>query len=131
MTEQSRNLSILAFSACLVMLTSCTQDKQKLSSPEACASLELVLHRAEVSWPVANQRITTSSSEAIIDGFEDVAVQTQGDMRATLDAWIGGFRLVSPYLVANDFEGAKKAINDVQEEIILLANTNLATLCHW
>ncbi|MFB8370696.1 hypothetical protein ACFC25_15190 [Pseudarthrobacter sp. NPDC055928] len=89
------------------------------------------MDRASLSWPVANQPVSRESADLLLQGFEEVAARTDGDLRTTLDAWTDGFDFYAPYLVANDPEGAAAAANDVQEESLLLANTNLATFCHW
>lgn len=87
--------------------------------------------RTPLSWPVANNPVTRERASLLLEGFEEVAGRTDGDLRTTLDAWTSGFDFYAPYLVANDPQGAADAANDVQEESLVLANTNLATFCHW
>lgn len=123
---------------CLVLLTgragtttATTEAPPKLTTLEACYSLEVTMDRAGLEWPVADKPVTRQSADLVLQGFEKVAVRTDGDLRTTLDAWTSGFSFVAPYLVANDPQGAAAAANDVQQESLLLANTNLATFCHW
>jgi hypothetical protein len=130
-------LAATAAFACVVILAGCATPEggvnpaARLSVPEACSSLEGAMDQAGLPWPVANNPVTRESADRLLDGFEEVAARTDGDLRTTLDAWTSGFKFYAPYLAANDPQGAAAAANDVQEESLLLANTNLATFCHW
>lgn len=76
---------IISTAGCAISSSRTDPSAPKLSTSEACLSLENTMDRASLSWPVANQPVSRESADLLLQGFEEVAARTDGDLRTTLD----------------------------------------------
>lgn len=107
------------------------ESETAFTDQQTCASLSRTLVESGQKWPVGGQPLSANAADVLLSGFDAASAKSSGDLKTVLQSWTKGFRKVSPYLVANDPEGAERAITDVDVEIITLATSSLTTLCGW
>jgi hypothetical protein len=122
----------LVFFVCasLTTLVGCTSNPT-YTREETCSQLEASLSDAAVDWPIANQTISDDQADLVASSFDSSGRSASGDLQLVLESWSTGFRQIAPYLLDNDQGGYLREVSAVDQEIFLLANTQLIKLCHW